>query len=94
METCVDLWRRRLAQVFATADISCGTPHRFRHTFAVDLLTKGVETKNVSLLLGHDSVLTTEKHYSAWIQKRQDALTADVLKAYSQNGQEIHAVPA
>lgn len=94
METCVDLWRRRLAQVFAAAGVPGGTPHRFRHTFAVDLLTKGVETKNVSLLLGHDSVLTTEKHYSAWIQKRQDALTAAVLKAYSQSGQEIHAVSA
>lgn len=57
-------------------------------------VTYSVLVPNVSLLLGHDSVLTTEKHYSAWIQKRQDALTADVLRAYSKSHQEIHAVSA
>jgi integrase/recombinase XerD len=49
--------------------------HRLRDTFAVDLLTKGVPLEDVSRLLGHDSIVTTEKHYSKWVKGRQDRLT-------------------
>lgn len=38
--------------------------HRFRNSFAVDLLTKGVPLETVSILLGHKSVQTTERFYS------------------------------
>jgi site-specific recombinase XerD len=50
--------------------------HRLRDTFAVDLLEKGVPLEDVSKLLGHTSVKTTEKHYAAWVQGRQDRLDA------------------
>ena len=38
--------------------------HRLRDTFAVDLLEKGVPMEEVSKLLGHTSILTTERHYA------------------------------
>lgn len=49
--------------------------HRLRDTFAVDLLQKGVPLEDVSKLLGHDSIVTTETHYAKWVQGRQDRLT-------------------
>ncbi len=57
--------------------------HRLRDTFAVDLLTKGVPLEEVSKLLGHKSIKTTEKHYSAWIQGRQDRLDSLVMGAWA-----------
>jgi site-specific recombinase XerD len=94
LETVVELWSKRLKQVFQAAGIKNGTSHRFRHTFAVDLLQNGADIKNVSMLLGHESVLTTEEHYSAWIQSRQNAFNADVLRAYEQGQKRIHLVGA
>jgi integrase/recombinase XerD len=41
--------------------------HRFRHTFAVELLSAGVGIERVSKLLGHKTVRTTEKYYSTWV---------------------------
>jgi integrase/recombinase XerD len=48
--------------------------HRLRDTFAVDLLSKGVPLEEVSKLLGHTSIRTTEKHYAKWVKGRQDRL--------------------
>jgi len=50
--------------------------HRLRDTFAVDLLEKGVPLEEVSKLLGHESIRTTEKHYAKWSKGRQDRLDA------------------
>lgn len=46
--------------------------HRLRDTFACDLLSKGVPMEEVSRLLGHTSISTTEKHYAPWAKARQD----------------------
>jgi len=92
LQTVVELWRKRLRRVFDVAGIAGASSHRFRHTFAVDLLSSGADIKNVSVLLGHESVLTTEEHYSAWVQSRQDNLNADVLRAYANRKPE--AIPA
>jgi integrase/recombinase XerD len=48
--------------------------HRLRDTFAVDLLEKGVPLEEVSKLLGHESIKTTERHYAKWVKGRQDRL--------------------
>jgi integrase/recombinase XerD len=53
--------------------------HRLRDTFAVDLLQKGVPLEEVSKLLGHESIKTTEKHYARWIKGRQDRLDSLVV---------------
>jgi integrase/recombinase XerD len=57
--------------------------HRLRDTFAVDLLQKGVPLEDVSKMLGHTSVATTERHYSAWVKGRQDRLDSLVMGTWS-----------
>ena len=57
--------------------------HRLRDTFAVDLLEKGVPLEEVSKLLGHESIKTTEKHYSKWMKGRQDRLDALVTGTWA-----------
>ena len=50
--------------------------HRLRDTFACDLLENGVPLEEVSKLLGHQSIKTTEKHYAKWVKGRQVRLDA------------------
>jgi integrase len=71
-------WQERLKKLFTLARIEKGHGHRLRDTFAVSLLEKGVPLQTVSILLGHTSTKTTEKHYSPWVKSRQDALEAAV----------------
>jgi integrase/recombinase XerD len=40
-----------------------------------------VDLKTVSMLLGHTSIKTTEKHYAPWVKARQEALEAAVMAA-------------
>lgn len=56
--------------------------HRFRHTFAVELLMAGVGIERVSKLLGHKTLRTTEKYYSAWVKERQQKLVIEVKDAW------------
>ena len=61
--------KRYIAKCFAVAKIECNgymKSYRLRDTFAVDLLEKGVPMEEVSKLLGHSSIKTTEKHYAKW----------------------------
>jgi len=85
-ETTVKSWNRVFQKLFATADppVVGGHPHRFRDTFAISLLLKGVELSHVSILLGHSSVRVTERHYSPWVKARQDQLEADVRRTWPQ----------
>ncbi len=55
----VGSWRKRLAKLFELAEIPKGHAHRFRDTFAVELLLAGVPIERVSVLLGHQSVRIT-----------------------------------
>ena len=75
-------WQRALKGVFSDAKIPHGHAHRFRDTFAVGLLEKGVPMDRVSALLGHSSIKVTEKHYSPWIRARQEQLEADVKRSW------------
>ena len=56
--------------------------HRLRDTFACCLLTAGVSLEHVSKLLGHKSIRTTERSYSAWVKARQDVLDDAVLSTW------------
>jgi integrase/recombinase XerD len=83
LKSAVGDWQRSLKKLFALAEVASGHPHRFRHTFAVELLLVGVPIERVSVLLGHSSTRITEKHYSAWVRARQEQLEADVRQSWA-----------
>lgn len=76
-------WSRYLDSLFELADVKGGHSHRFRDTFAVSLLEKGVPIETVSVLLGHASVKITEKHYRPWVKSLQDKLESAVRQTWS-----------
>jgi len=57
--------------------------HRFRDTFAVELVKAGVPIERVSVLLGHSSIRVTERHYNPWVKARQEQLEADVRATWA-----------
>jgi integrase len=63
-ESAVGDWQRSLVKLFRPAGVKNGHAHRFRDTFAVELLLAGVPLERVSMLLGHQSVKITERHYA------------------------------
>jgi integrase/recombinase XerD len=87
--TCVSHWQEDFRKLFKAAGIVARgnmLSHRLRDTFAVDLLEKGVPLEEVSKLLGHESIKTTERHYSKWMKGRQDRLDSLVTGTWSKNG--------
>jgi integrase len=81
--TATGKWQFRLRRLFKLAKIPSGHAHRFRDTFAVELLLAGVPIERVSVLLGHRTTRITEKHYSPWCKSRQDQLEQDLARAWS-----------
>src|SRR6266446_2716996 len=76
-------WQRRLQRLFELAKATAGHAHRFRDTFAVELLLAGVPLDRVSVLLGHSSIRITERHYAPWTRSRQEQIEADLKAAWS-----------
>lgn len=81
-KSCVGDWQRSLRRLFKLAGVPDGHAHRFRDTFAVELLLAGVPLERVSVLLGHQSVKVTEKHYTPWVRARQEQLEQDVRRTW------------
>lgn len=82
LEVIVGSWQKRLRKLFRLAGVSGGHAHRFRDTFAVELLLSGVPLERVSILLGHQSVRVTERYYAAWTDSRQRQVEADLKRAW------------
>ena len=85
-ETIAKTWANRYVRpVFEAAGIPCGhmVSHRLRDTFAVHLLEKGVPMEEVSRMLGHTSIRTTERHYAKWSKGRQDRVDSLVEKTWA-----------
>ncbi|MCU1297384.1 MAG: integrase family protein [Acidobacteriaceae bacterium] len=82
-------WDKSLRRLFKTVKL-CepdGTPkrctaHMCRDTFAVELLLAGVPMDQVSLLLAHDSIKVTERHYAPFVKARQEQLENSARRAW------------
>jgi integrase/recombinase XerD len=75
-------WQRAFKRLFEIAGVPGAHAHRFRHTFACELLTAGVTLINVARLLSHSSEAITERHFGAWVKGRQEQLEAAVRQAF------------
>ena len=79
-----------LQRVWLKAGIKDGHAHRLRDTAAVEWLKAGVPLEEVSRLLGHKSIKTTEKYYAPWVQARQrrlDVILRDATAKILENEQ-------
>ena len=74
--------RRSLRKIFTAAGLKRAHPHQFRDSFAVGLLEKGVPLETVSILLGHQDIRITQKHYAPWVRSLQDNLEKEVRKTW------------
>jgi len=81
-DTLAGNWRRTFRRLCQIAGVRGGHPHRFRDTFAVELLLARVPMERVSILLGHSSIKITERHYAPWVKARQAQLESDLVSAW------------
>ena len=70
------------------AGIPNAHPHRFRDTFAVDMLARGASPYDVAKLLG-DTVSTVEKHYAPFVKELRDR-----ARRFTENGEVWRRLPA
>jgi integrase len=84
-QSMVKSWDRVFQKVFSTTrpPVKGGHPHRFRDTFAVSLLLKGMSIEIVSKVLGHSSIKVTERHYAPWATARQELLETEVRRIWA-----------
>lgn len=94
--TVSNYWRQRLAQIAEKAGVHDFRTHRLRDTFAVELLLADVSIEDVSVLLGHSSVQTTERYYAPWDRSRRDRLARIVRDAHKRDPllAELYGDPA
>lgn len=80
-KSCVGDWQRTFRRLGLVSGVHIHA-HRWRHTFATDLLSKGVPVSEVAAILGN-SPRIVDKHYSQWIQTRQNAVDVAVRLTWS-----------
>ena len=63
--------------------------HMLRDTFAVELILDGWAIEDVSKLLTHTSIQTTERHYAPWVKPRLQQLDAKLVEAMQRMGVKV-----
>lgn len=81
VKTWTTEWEERLKKVFKLARLPDAHSHMLRDTFSVRLLRQGVPMETVAALLGN-TVKVVEKHYSPWVQARQNKLEESVRRTW------------
>jgi hypothetical protein len=76
--TLINSWTKRIMEKTGVQF----TPHGLRRTYGQMLLDRGVDIQTVSLMLGHGSTNTTERHYC---RKNEDDARTEVLEAFRQS---------
>jgi len=74
----MQLWKSEVETISGTRF----TVHGLRRTYGQNLLNRGVQLATVSLMLGHNSTLTTEKHYC---RKDPDSARLEVVNAFAES---------
>lgn len=75
---------RRTREWGRRAGVADCTPHRFRHTFATNLLEAGVDIRVIQVLLGHADIATT-----ALYTKVADARTVAAVRLLPSFGSRV-----
>ena len=70
------------------------TPHCLRHTFAIQLLNRGVDIRLISKWLGHSSEVVTRKHYQHWIKSTTVMAEHKSQEAYRSMLKEVYETEA
>ena len=83
--SAANYWRTRLNLIARKAGVKNFRTHRLRHTFAVEALIASVDIRDVSTLLGHSSVNTTERDYAQWNLAQRDRLVRITQGIYECN---------
>ena len=92
-KSAVGDWQRALKKLFELAGVPFAHAHRYRDTFVCELLLAGVPLERVSVLLGHQSIKVTEKHYAPWVRSRQEQLEADVRLTWTETLADAKGTP-
>lgn len=93
-ETVKKNWDQKIRTLFDAAGITPRGSHRLRDTFARFMLQHDVPLADVSRLLGHETIRTTEKYYAAWVPERQARLDDLVQRAHQMSATKTQSASA
>ena len=93
-ETIRNEWCSKLKKVYDRSGVQFDPTqmmksHRMRDTFACDALLAGAPIEEVSKMLGHRSIKTTEKYYGAWVKERQEKTEARFEQIWADDPTEL-----
>ena len=77
-----NLFRRFLKVLGRMAGVENVRPHRWRDTFAIDLLVHDTPLEDVSDLLGHRDTKITLEYYRPWVKPLQQRLVRNVIATW------------
>ena len=84
LDTCLKSNNRNFQTSLRTIGKKLGLPfnltmHVARHSFAVQALNNGMNVHIISTLMGHSSIMATEKVYAKFLDKTLDMAIADKM---------------
>jgi hypothetical protein len=84
---------RSLAAVFSKSKVTDAHAHRFRHTFAAEILARGGTMSDVADVLSI-SENVARKHYAKWSPARQERISGIMRRVFTGTSEETQRVAA